>query len=341
MRGGLCWAIAIVLAFCTSVARADDQGILVVVTEPAGADVLVDGAAVGTAPIKVPTLPGEHYVEVRLGEASASKTVSVEAGKSVLVQIALEVSTPIEVTPTPVEPPKQTPDATSDAIGDVKPFVIQDRVRSPVHPDLRRRPRQTIGLGLFCPFVSTWAEVGYVVDGGCAPNLRFTLVDWSFGELHLDLFGLGSAVVGGARLGTALGMRYRPVGASTGPLAWAIRLDLGASVIASTMTNDADESNLDDDQRALAHTSILGPALTVEPTLNLAYAVKHHLTIEARVGFGIALGLRHYFSVDPLYDPSEFPGCGPGPSGLCGGGLTNESKIGLTGLLDFQVGVRL
>ncbi|HEX9297068.1 MAG TPA: PEGA domain-containing protein [Polyangiaceae bacterium] len=74
------------------------------VSVAAGAEVVVDGEAVGQAPLPEPVdvLPGNHSVEAKLGGRTATASVSVAVGKSANASLSLE---PVPVAPAPAPAP--------------------------------------------------------------------------------------------------------------------------------------------------------------------------------------------------------------------------------------------
>ena len=64
-------------------------GSLNVITQPAGARVLVDGVKAGQTPLRLDSVPpGRHTVTTILAGVSTKRTVKVEAGKTAIVDIA-------------------------------------------------------------------------------------------------------------------------------------------------------------------------------------------------------------------------------------------------------------
>jgi hypothetical protein len=81
--------------------EAGTPGTLVVLTEPPGADVSIDGEARGDAPLTVSVVPGRHVVSARNEVARIEREISMEAGGK--VELALPVSGWVEiVSPVPV-----------------------------------------------------------------------------------------------------------------------------------------------------------------------------------------------------------------------------------------------
>src|SRR4029077_20326213 len=70
---------AVALVVASSPARADDNsGQIVVVTQPAGAEVSVDGKRVGVGPVVITSMKGDHFVQVRWPDGgTAEQTVTV------------------------------------------------------------------------------------------------------------------------------------------------------------------------------------------------------------------------------------------------------------------------
>ncbi len=96
-------------------ALAQDVGDVVLIVEPNGATVLIDGEEVGTAPLPGPTAaePGTRTVEVRAaGHSPFSRSVTVPAGGEVNVSIllhALQQEDPQDADAAPPRPPEQRP----------------------------------------------------------------------------------------------------------------------------------------------------------------------------------------------------------------------------------------
>lgn len=90
-------------------------GVLTVTAQPAGAEVLVDGAVVGRAPLADPVFvePGRHVVEVRApGAPSATETRELAPGKAAEVRVRLVPATaPRAVAAVPMRPPPALPPA--------------------------------------------------------------------------------------------------------------------------------------------------------------------------------------------------------------------------------------
>jgi hypothetical protein len=67
------------------------MGALSVVTQPAGAQVLIDGVRSGHTPLRIESIaPGRHTVTTIIGGVSTKRTVRVEVGKTAVVNIPAE-----------------------------------------------------------------------------------------------------------------------------------------------------------------------------------------------------------------------------------------------------------
>jgi hypothetical protein len=95
-------------------------GKLAIAVDVAGADVLVDGVLEGKAPLPGPVLvdPGKHLVEVTRGQQRAERSVQVETGGSVVVELRLPPETPSSPSSrADSPPPSSTPLRTVALIG--------------------------------------------------------------------------------------------------------------------------------------------------------------------------------------------------------------------------------
>jgi tetratricopeptide (TPR) repeat protein len=83
---------------------------LVITVDAPGAEVLVDGAPEGKAPLAGPVLvdPGNHLVEVKSGERQAERRVDVQLGDSLAVDLRLPPAT-AATAPRPDTPPPSGP----------------------------------------------------------------------------------------------------------------------------------------------------------------------------------------------------------------------------------------
>jgi hypothetical protein len=95
-------------------------GVLSVGAEPAGAEVLVDGAAVGRAPLADPVFvePGRHVVEVRTpGAPTITEARELAPGKTAEVRVRLQpVTAPRAAVAVPLRPPPALPPAPNRAV---------------------------------------------------------------------------------------------------------------------------------------------------------------------------------------------------------------------------------
>jgi hypothetical protein len=110
LRAGL--LVAMVAVPAAAMAQ-DNSAQLVVATTPSGAQVSVDGQAMGTAPVTARgLLPGSHIVEAHWPDGgAASAMASVNAGMSKLV--ALSPGMKPAATPEPARPAAPAPAATA------------------------------------------------------------------------------------------------------------------------------------------------------------------------------------------------------------------------------------
>lgn len=99
---------------------ADGQQLLVVLSEPRGAQVKLDGAIRGTTPWRGLLEPGQYTVSVELqayAPSTATATVELEAAEVVDVQLAPASAEPVE----PVGPLEPKPDANETPAAPVQP----------------------------------------------------------------------------------------------------------------------------------------------------------------------------------------------------------------------------
>jgi len=106
------------------------------VSAPAGADVLVDGESVGTAPIAEPidVTPGTHNIEARLGNKSGSTTVSV------LVSRLAAATVSFDSTPPPIPPPAPPPAAAEPPAAPPPPPPDPEATPPPAEPPKEAEP---------------------------------------------------------------------------------------------------------------------------------------------------------------------------------------------------------
>lgn len=156
------------------------------VSVTSGAEVLVDGESVGTAPLPEPvdSAPGNHTVEARLGGHSTSTGVTVSVGRSATATLSLEGSgaavAPAPLPPTSSTPPptgpSETPDGPppSDASRDVSPPPADTSVqlssagRTPFFTWLGHSGVGIVGVGLTGIGIGMFA--GFSIAGGQASD---------------------------------------------------------------------------------------------------------------------------------------------------------------------------
>lgn len=98
------WLLLLLLSL-PGVGHAQDKGQLIVLTEPPGGVVTVDGTKVGTAPVTVKDLlPGKHLVAADNGKETLHQVVEIKAGESQLITLKFAAGA---LAPTP--PPASTP----------------------------------------------------------------------------------------------------------------------------------------------------------------------------------------------------------------------------------------
>jgi len=106
---------------------ADAPGALALTVDPAGAEVVVDDAVVGTAPLAadLPLAPGTHRLEVRAPDrAPWTREVVVEPGQRLEIGVALLPAPPPAPSTPPMPPPVEiTPtDAAALSVGAARPM---------------------------------------------------------------------------------------------------------------------------------------------------------------------------------------------------------------------------
>ncbi|MEQ1870251.1 MAG: PEGA domain-containing protein, partial [Vicinamibacterales bacterium] len=97
-RQGLAWALALTtMGGVVSAAgqRPDAPGTLLIISEPAEADVYVDGAPAGKTPVSVPTVAGDHRVRlVKAGFLDNSRVVTTSSRKPLTMRVTLTARAP-------------------------------------------------------------------------------------------------------------------------------------------------------------------------------------------------------------------------------------------------------
>jgi hypothetical protein len=143
-------------------ARAKLARIQVNVSE-SGADVLIDGDSVGTAPLAEPVdvLPGNHSVEARHAGRSASTTVAAPMGKQANATLTLETGAAAAPAVAPAPPPPAAPIAPPPAgpAEPVSPPAAQKAPPAASTPEAYKSPAAQ-GRDPFFRWV-THSEVGW------------------------------------------------------------------------------------------------------------------------------------------------------------------------------------
>jgi len=135
-----------------------EVGALTVDVRPSGAEITVDGASYGVAPIghDIFLTPGQHLVRAHLaGFENEERSITAEAGASIGVTFTL---TPARAAPPP--PPEAAPSAPSSAPG----------AASPAPPSKRGMEPRTIAVlaGAGASLVALGIGVGFALDAGSA-----------------------------------------------------------------------------------------------------------------------------------------------------------------------------
>lgn len=251
---GLTLVIAVLL--CAREASAQAQGALVIVTDPPGQEITIDGERAGTSPVKRSLMPGDHLIEARLPQGKVSRVVKVAAGESTVVNLAATPAapppagtsagtapppaTPPGAAPPPATPPPATtPPAEADKVPAADASApappppgpvnrIEGDVLSPTHPHQRFGWGAGAGIGLHCSGV-TLKRYDYVAGasvkhdvGGCGFVLHLVPFDFSFGEMNLELLAGGAGSLGLAG-GFAIGSPWFRVGPATSPVVMTVR----------------------------------------------------------------------------------------------------------------------
>ena len=125
-------------------------GGLTVQSQPSGGQVMLDGASVGTTPLKLKDLrPRSYSVEVQLeGHAPAAQTIEVHAGATESVFLRLTR----DLRPEPARPPQ---------VGVVEPLPNGARGAEPSRPRHPGRPAKYAALGLIAGAVVAGAVAIY------------------------------------------------------------------------------------------------------------------------------------------------------------------------------------
>lgn len=108
-------AVAVAFAGVVGVVRASVPSIVAIVSEPAGAEVVVDGASLGVTPLKLKKLTnGPHTVELKLsGYEAKSVHVQIEPFASDRYEAGL-IAVPVKVEPAPLPKVAEVRVAMSD-----------------------------------------------------------------------------------------------------------------------------------------------------------------------------------------------------------------------------------
>lgn len=252
----LYFAIASAIVFVATwggSAWAQATGALVIVSDPPGAQVSIDGEAVGAAPVKRTLLPGDHLVEAKFAQGKASQVVKVAAGQSAVVNLTPPVGTSTApastgTTTAPPPPPPSTSGTTTpppppppgneettstekprdeNALVDVTPTSgvarIEGDVLSPAHAHRRLPWGFGAGLGFGCSGAKLDTGAGFKTDNsGCAFLIHLVPWDYTFVEMNIDLL-FGGAGPFGIDGGFAIGSPWFQAGPASSPVVMAVR----------------------------------------------------------------------------------------------------------------------
>jgi hypothetical protein len=281
--------VAIALAAFAVTAHAQGSGALVVNTNPPGAEVSVDGKAVGRSPTSVYSLAaGDHLVEVKFRDGYTTSVVgTVIAGQSVVVKID-----------NPNAPPPSSPRSDEEA----PPPRATGEQQQQQQADSQRQPNEAQPLQAETHHQQEGAAAssGNAVVGGDAQNphkhglevapgvacfggtdcnfrLRAAL-DFFIGDAHITgVFGptLNAGVLVGAELGTP----YFQLGSKASPVALAARasIDLGGGVLVLSARIPGG-GTVSETHGTFLFTNTYGP--------NLSVMLSEKIALEARFAVG-------------------------------------------------------
>lgn len=135
---------------------AASTGGLTVETQPAGADVVIDGQSRGSTPLTVSLSPGEHTVAVRLGGHERTRLVTLAAGGSAAQYFEL------------------SPDATPAGLA--TSFAPTTAANAGLQPDANAVPAGPVGgwLSVASPFEVRVIEGGDVVGVSSTSRIMLT-----------------------------------------------------------------------------------------------------------------------------------------------------------------------
>jgi hypothetical protein len=303
--------LSTLLLLAASTARAQSTGDLVIVSNPPGADIRIDGESAGRAPVTRHLMPGDHLVEASWpGQPPVSELAKVLAGRSNLLQLHLPgaaptpVAAPPSAPPPPAAPPQAAPpppppaappppmpvpgqplpEQTPDASGGGQAQAIAGDVKNPLHPENRHMVRYAANIGIFCPMYTTGD--GYTMGAsftGCGFYAHPIELDTHYSDFHIDLMA-GGAFLAAAGFGFGVGSPYVQLGGGTGHFAIAFRTNL--DFIGGDINGSAGGG------KGGVPTPLLDAFMggVITPGVNVSYAVQHSMTLQGRLGLGFMLG---------------------------------------------------
>jgi hypothetical protein len=138
------------------IVEAPQHGTVSIATTPEGAEVLRNGAVIGTTPMQLVLPAGEHTLELRRSDFAPSVVpIDIVAGKQVTLDLALQPTARAEVAPPPppaTSPGRAYPRTRKPARGDGAPSgeaaeVTTPKVTAPATTILGRdKPRQPVSV---------------------------------------------------------------------------------------------------------------------------------------------------------------------------------------------------
>lgn len=268
-----------------------------VVSEPAGAVVQVDGQKSGVAPTTLRgLLPGDHLVEARWADgATAADVAKVTAGTSTLIRLKAPAGQKAAPLPPPPPPPAVIPDAPQHAVRidtvdasassgvDAKATVLKDPVLNPLLAERRRTWGLSVAPHLACQLVL----VGSTGNGNCGGGPRLSL-DFHLGKIIFDLKAWGATSASGSTsnfvaggVGLELGSPFLQLGAETSPVSIAIR---GVTRVRGGVLSNEPAMRLSGLGRTIGLVEVTAGLGTT-----LAFAISHGVSLQAQAGLEAAL----------------------------------------------------
>ncbi len=281
------------LSLCAWTVSAETTGVLQIRSKPAGAEISIDHALVGKAPVKQSVSPGEHEVRAEWPDGSAATVVAkVTAGSTATYLVKPDIATAQAPTPQPPSPamedlPPPPPPPLVSMPGQHHVTLLPKPIPSPIHPRNRMTPGMSLGAGVYCPDYGT-RSVPY--GSWCSAQLRVSM-DGPFSDMHAALL-LGDMVRVGGLVGFEMGTRYVQLGNRHQRLALAIRgsFDLLIARLGHPMPGQFDDG-------------LLGFSNTYGPHFSIALNPRAQLEVRGAVGWTVGGFWSNHegFKNDPVY----------------------------------------